>query len=696
MNTSWKNKTFYLFLSVICLVSITGAAVYYDYALDWLGVTITLLLSALGVWLFARPLFAQKKESFGAEDVAQKFIVKKDRIGWKKIALTSARITPYLFFLLFTFYFLLKARTDAALTSPWQVVSYKFFIIYFLATGYLFFLILKKSHFIGWLIVAHYFLSFSLLWIVFKIGYGYDPFIHQATVQLIDKQGAIFPKTPYYLGQYSLILLAHKIFFIPIVWADKLLVPFLAALTLPPAIYLFLTRTLGSNLTHPVFARGESAPLQRGIFQISNFKFQISLLFLLILPFSVFTLTVPQTLAYLFLLLSIMFSLFAKEKTEIILSFLLSLAALAIHPVAGIPALLFALAMFVHRRLYPKAIKKIFYSVICLLAAGVLPFLFYLTGQNSAAAAPDESSSAGFIIPSVVFPRRENIWLNFIYFFVSNEWLIIVLLSLGAVYATFLWRKKIPQFIFLDGFALSLLAAYFLTLKLNFGFLIDYERADYAQRILFGAFIFFIPVLAVLAAKTAELILSKRPAIKYPWLIFLALLICVSLYGSYPRRDNFYNSHSFSVGAGDLAAVRWIDQNASGSPYVVLADQQVSVAALWTFGFSHYFNKIPSREGCRSEAEVGCVNAGKSNEQIYFYPIPTGGPLYQIYLDMVYQKPNRATAMKATDLTGANTVYFVINKYWTDFDKIVEQAKIDDSSFQNINNGQIYIFKFNK
>lgn len=263
--------------------------------------------------------------------------------------------------------------------------------------------------------------------------------------------------------------------------------------------------------------------------------------------------------------------------------------------------------------------------------------------------------------------------LNFIYFFLNNEWLILIILAIAAGYAIYRWRRKFPEFILLGGLAISLLVAYFITRQLNFSFLISYEQNDYAQRILFDAFIFIIPVLAMLAAKFIGLILSSSPFIKYSWLILLVILMTISLYGSYPRIDRYFNSHSFSVGSGDLAAVNWIAHDAGDAPYVVLADQQVSVGALWTFGFNHYY---------------------KNN--IYFYPIPTGGPLYQIYLNMVYQKPDRATALQAADLTGAQVVYFTLNKYWTDFDKIVEQAKISAYSYQNINNGEIYIFKYLK
>lgn len=86
----------------------------------------------------------------------------------------------------------------------------------------------------------------------------------------------------------------------------------------------------------------------------------------------------------------------------------MALVALAAHPVAGIPALLFALAMFIYRRPYPRITKKILYSVICLLAAGVLPFLFYLTGQNSAAATGGGSAPAGFALPGIVFPAKKT------------------------------------------------------------------------------------------------------------------------------------------------------------------------------------------------------------------------------------------------------------------------------------------------
>ena len=53
---------------------------------------------------------------------------------------------------------------------------------------------------------------------------------------------------------------------------------------------------------------------------------------------------------------------------------------------------------------------------------------------------------------------------------------------------------------------------------------------------------------------------------------------------SYPRIDNYHNTHSFSISDSDIASVQWIEENADDD-YIVLANQQVSAAALSQYGF---------------------------------------------------------------------------------------------------------------
>ena len=113
-------------------------------------------------------------------------------------------------------------------------------------------------------------------------------------------------------------------------------------------------------------------------------------------------------------------------------------------------------------------------------------------------------------------------------------------------------------------------------------------------------------------------------------------------------------------------------------PYIVLADQAVSAAALRELGFKQYF-----RSNDKSIAE-----------QIFFYPIPTGGALYQYYLKMVYESPSRQIAEEAAKLAGVDKVYLVINDYWFDSASLIAKAKQTADSWRSINNGKNYVFAY--
>ncbi|MBU4257046.1 hypothetical protein KKC04_01385, partial [Patescibacteria group bacterium] len=66
------------------------------------------------------------------------------------------------------------------------------------------------------------------------------------------------------------------------------------------------------------------------------------------------------------------------------------------------------------------------------------------------------------------------------------------------------------------------------------------------------------------------------------------------------------------------------------------------------------------------------------------------------YLDMVYKKPSRETMIAAMDLTGVNESYFVLNKYWWAFPKILEEAKLEADGWQEIGGGEIYVFRYTR
>ena len=153
-------------------------------------------------------------------------------------------------------------------------------------------------------------------------------------------------------------------------------------------------------------------------------------------------------------------------------------------------------------------------------------------------------------------------------------------------------------------------------------------------------------------------------------------MVTISLYLSYPRLDNYYNSRGYSTGELDIDAVRWIN-NQTEESYIVLANQQVSAAALHELGFKHYYKN-------------------EKGEEIYNYPIPTGGKLYQYYLDMVYKKPSRQTVLAAMKLAGAEEGYFVLNKYWWAYAKVLAEAKLEADEWKEFGEGEIMVFKYKK
>ena len=159
-------------------------------------------------------------------------------------------------------------------------------------------------------------------------------------------------------------------------------------------------------------------------------------------------------------------------------------------------------------------------------------------------------------------------------------------------------------------------------------------------------------------------------------------LITISLYFSYPKNDMYISNHSYNVSQADIDAVHYIDQKAD-QDYIVLANQMTSAAALQEFGFKKYYKISPPFEG----GDQGGV---------FYYPIPTSGPLYQYYSDLVYNEVSKEKIIKAMDLAGVNQAYFVINEYWWKFDKIVEQSKTIADEYQAIDEEKIYIFKFSK
>lgn len=640
-------------LLIISLTAIYGAGIYYLYALNLLGIIITLTAVIASLYfLRGRLPYDQINQENTPNTKIEINKEKKIKLIYKFFKRNWLE-TLYLILYLISIFILSFSRSDRALISPWQVINSSFFIIYFLCSlALVIILFRKKLSATGKLLIlsAHYLLGFIVAAIVYKIGYGFDPFIHQATMELIDKKGLVTPKPFYYLGEYGLIVIFHKLTGLSIYILNKFLVPVLAAIFLPLSVYRFTDQN-----SH-------------------NKSSWLTVLFILALTFSPFILTTPQNLSYLFLILAITFGL---TKDGLPWSLILSLATLAIHPLTGIPAIAWWLILALNK--YSSKIKvktyKILKRFLFAVSALILPLALFISGGS-------DFKKFNWNLSSIIEPIKalfinlsgagqENWLLNFIYFFSYNYnlWLILII---GVSLIFFYKQKNRPDFRSLIFINLALTIAYLISSQIIFTDLIGYEQTNFSSRLLILITIFFLPFIISQLQNLINVINGQTKTTKIIYIAFGLILLTTSLYISYPRIDKYFNSRGYSTGKNDLAAVRLINKNAVGS-YLVLANQQVSVAALKELGFDHYFQ----------------TSAG----EVYFYPIPTGGKLYQYYLDMVYKNPSRETMASARNLTGAKESYLIVNKYWDKSSQIIGEAKLTAISWETINN-EVYIFKY--
>ncbi len=581
---------------------------------------------------------------------------------------TSGKVKYLRFFLSFTFLILwyseflilFNSQTAKSIISPWQIVPSCFFFIILLSALILIILIFYKSKFNLLFIALFIFLFNSVAIIIYKFGFGFDFFIHQATMELINAAGSVEPKPFYYLGQYSLVIILHKLLFIPIYYLHLFLVPALASFLIPINLYQVLEEKFSSKTN---------------IF--------LSILFTTSLPLGFFFNTTPQNLAYLFLILVILRGLICRNHFDIIYIFTLSLSALFIQPIAGIPALLLSSAITVHHSDFKKNIKKYLNYLLFILSAVSLPMAFILLNKINNSLNSNTNYETDNIFEnifekiSIHLPQQENIILNFIYFIKFNiNYLFIFLFALGA-YTIYKNKNKFQIYKNYLLISFGFFISFIITSNLSFNYLINYERLAFSKRIFIVSMLLLAPFFIIGIFSFISQTRQKKKSIQFIFLAFTLLLIPTFLYINYPRLDNYHNSHGYSVGQDDIDAVHYIEEKNNKNNYIVLANQQTSVASLREFGFKKYYKTT-------------------NKEEIFYYPIPTGGPLYQYFLKMVNNKPSRKTILQAMDLANVDTGYFVINKYWWASSKIIEEAKIEADSWKSINNGNIYIFEYNK
>ena len=551
-------------------------------------------------------------------------------------------------------------RTIELMPSPWQAVTVWFFIIFTISTILLIYAVAKhRSTGIALALVSlHLFTIYTIAPLLYPLGFGFDAFIHRATEQWIFEYGSISPKQPYYIGQYSFVVFLAKLTYLPLFWIDVLLVPVLAATVLPTVVTTSLRRIW------PAMQASWHILLTLGI---------------ALIPFLSLHLTTPHNLVVLLSLLTIFTTLaYQTDKKQWYIPLLLTLTSLITHPLLGAPLFVF----FTTAVLVKKATSSVA-KILWIFLSGIgqlflLPIMFTLNNLRTGHGLPTLDN------PFTALPHFLELFAR-PYWYLQHaplpweiiyawERMIIPLTILFSILGFLLYkRKKLDLYLYPATALAVFLSAWLLRTWITFPDVVVYEQGDYPLRLVKASMLFLLPWL--LYGIYLFFASIKKPVLKKLLFFGVACALTISFYFSYPQRNIKARFPGFNVTQADFDAVEWIHNNEQ-SNYIVLANQLVSAAALTKYSFAKSY-----------QTSLG---------ELFYYSVPTGGPLYQQYGKMLYEGQQREFMEAAMDLVNVDTSYFVVNSYWANADEIIDGAKKTADNWQSIDDGAVWIFTYRK
>ncbi len=571
------------------------------------------------------------------------------------------------------FGFLLTHQTTDSVLGPWDHLSSLPLVLYTLSTIVLITAVVRGvGGALGLCILAiHFLASFSVAWIRFPLGFGFDPILHMAAERIVVINGVVEPKTFYYIGQYVLVPFFSRLFALPIEWIHQSLLPLILALSIPPLAFLALHH----------------------FFQIKKEQCLLVILAFLAVPYSYFIMTTPWGLAYgtiLLVMLSSALTCVRPQPRSLILAGTFALFALSLHPLAGIPACLFV-ALLLTYFVRVRAARITFLIGGAFLAATSIPLAFYINSLLSpllpiTISIPRLSTLLDTLTRTPLFETRFFPFLDTAYFFARNGWIAFLIFAAGGVFLLFkrsMFAEKNSfhrHFLFV---CLALYAALRCEALLTSGFihfesLASFEQNDYVERLVSIADIFLYPFVAyALSVLFTSVFFQKFTLIRIMAPLFFASVLTATLYVSYPRNDAYTPFHGHSLSSTDIAAARFIDEDGSNNRYIAIANQVVASASIKEFGFKTYY--MVDRKG--------------KPESIFYYPVPSGSPLAPLYYAML-ASPSRDTMNEAMNMVGVEQSYFVVRDYEPRFPIIVRDAKKTADSWQEIDGGKAYVFVY--
>ncbi len=542
------------------------------------------------------------------------------------------------------------ARTDIPLVSPWNLFGLEPFMLLTVALIAAMLCAAEREDDLPlfvWMLVAFSMLSVSA--IVYAVGFGFDPFLHRAAEVALVHTGVVEPVRLLYSGQYVFVAAVHHLTGWPIKLIDMWLVPVLASLWLPVIASLGFERGWGVS-------RSASRMWWVGI---------------LVIPFMLATFTVPFTVSYVFFLgVMVAYPYFLRASLLQFVTVLFALLGVALfHPLLSVPLGIFLLGgrlMYWCKNRWTRMLAAI--GTMGMIGWSV-PMMLALSGQGGSGVW--ERSRLTTHIGNFVRLFLSPYWDPYPYIpwmldaLYEYRYWMPMMASVLAILCVLLIRslrtKALLHLTFCVGMLLSILGASTLFV---FEGIIEHEQGEFALRLLQCLFTFALPPLVVLWARWHRVVFLR--------VVMVALLVVIAWFFSYPQYNLKYPFFSPSVSAADVRAVHEIDALSAGAPYLVLSHQLMSAAAIQEFGFIHTYPF--------------------ENSQILWYAIPTGGPLYALYIDTIFHGPSKDAYAYMAQQTGAERIYFAAPAYWAWSPELIGQLETDADNVIRIDGITIYEF----
>ncbi len=479
---------------------------------------------------------------------------------------------------------------------------------------------------------------------VYAIGYGFDPFIHEAAMREVATHGLVMPKTPYYLGQYADLVPLATLGGLDLHLLNRFAGPLVGLLAL-----VIAAATVAAVAETPV---------------------ALAVILAAAAPLGHWIATTPQGVAEAFALLAVALAwAAAKKKDGWTLPFLLALASSAAHPIAGIPALGAVLMMWMVSGQSRKLLAP--GSWLVALALVLFPAAAFLAQSGLGAfVMPDGAKARLLALFTAAFGTTTATTFSatrtLLYAGRAAAPFAILALAIAAAWRP---RTKSDRALFLSS-AATATGGVLLAGAVSLPGVIAYEQAIFPARFLSVAGILLLPLALDAAVRGASCAVRSRIGLLSVSFILSCLLVA-SVYLAYPRLDPEDRTSGRAVSAATVAAAAFLHDQGIGG--VVLADQTLAAADIWRYGFFRY-----------AKGE-------------YWISHPSGAlGLYGYYLKATDGSPTRALMTEVMDAYGVNEVTLVLQRYWKNFRTTAQiaQASADDS--WSIGDGAVLVFTWRR